>query len=360
MEAAVEGKEINRMSSPPAAPPYDLVEPQQRTNISVTHILVGLNVAVFVLMAISGVSLTNPAQSQLIRWGANWGPLSLGPQPWRVLTSNYVHIGIVHILFNMWCLWSLGQLAERVFDHWTYFLVYTASGVAGSMASLWWHPEVVGAGASGAIFGMAGAVLAVLYFGHLSISREALRPTLKSLLAFVGYNLFFGLRPGVDNSAHLGGLAAGVFLGFVIARGVTSREQLPRVGGTAFVAVAVVLAGSWMTLHKTHPQLDTADLDPDAGPKAIAAYNAHDYEKAIRYLTIYTKQNPKSASAQLMLGGAYLEAKKPQESIPAFRAALEMRPDYALAEEGLGQAYAALGMNQEAQEAYRKAKQMKQ
>jgi membrane associated rhomboid family serine protease len=347
------------MSSPPAAPPYDLVEQRKRTNISVTHILVGLNVAVFVLMAISGVSLTDPTQSQLIRWGANWGPLSLGPQPWRVLTSNYVHIGIIHILFNMWCLWSLGQLAERVFDHWTYFLVYTASGVAGSMASLWWHPEVVGAGASGAIFGMAGAVLAVLYFGHLSISREALRPTLKSLLAFVGYNLFFGLRPGVDNSAHLGGLAAGVFLGFVIARGVTSREQLPRVGGTAFVAVAVVLAGSWMTLHKTHPQLDTADLDPDAGPKAATAYRSGDYEQAVRYFTMYAKQNPKSAEAQAVLGDSYLRAHHPQQAIPAFQTALALRPNYEPAEEGLGQAYEALGMMQEAQDAYKRAAQMK-
>lgn len=115
-----------------------------------------------------------------------------------------------------------------------------------------------------------------------------------------------------------------------------------------------------MTLHKKYPELDTAALDPDAGPKAIAAYNAHDYDKAIQYLTIYAKQNPKSASAQLMLGGAYLEAKRPQESIPAFQAALALQPDYALAEEGLGQAYAALGMNQESQQAYKKAAQMKQ
>ena len=127
-----------------------------------------------------------------------------------MLASNYVHIGIIHIFFNMWCLWNLGLLAERIFDRWSYLLVYTASGIAGSMASLWWHPGGIGAGASGAIFGLAGGLIAVLYLGKLPIAKDALKPTLKSLIMFAAYNLFFGLAPGIDNSAHLGGLAAGL------------------------------------------------------------------------------------------------------------------------------------------------------
>ena len=78
--------------------------------------LVGINVAVFIAMALSGISLSEPTIPQLLKWGANFGPLSLGPQPWRLLTSNYLHIGFLHILFNMWCLWDLGNLAERIFD----------------------------------------------------------------------------------------------------------------------------------------------------------------------------------------------------------------------------------------------------
>jgi len=346
------------VTNPPVTPSFD--ETQQRwSNLTVTHALVAINVAVFVLMILSGASPVKPALSQLIRWGADWGPLTLGGEPWRVLTSNYVHGGIIHIAVNMWCLWSLGQFAERLFGRWPYLLIYTLSGITGSLVSLWWHPTVVGVGASGAIFGLAGAVLAVLYFGHLAISREAVRPVLNGLLAFVGYSLLFGMRPGTDNSAHLGGLAGGLLLGFAVSRS-RNREDVRRNAGFASAVLAVVLAGVLMTLRKGHPQLEAGDLDPDAGPKAIAAYNAHDYETAIRYLTILTKQNPKLASAQLMLGGAYLEAKKPRESIPAFQAALALQPNYALAEEGLGQAYEALGMNQEAQEAYKKAAQMKQ
>ena len=113
-----------------------------------TTFLVGINAAVFVMMLLSGVPLESPNTAQLLNWGANWGPLSLGAQPWRILTSNYLHIGILHIGLNMWCLWSLGNLAEQIFDRWTYLLVYTFCGIAGSLASLWWHPLVVGAGAS--------------------------------------------------------------------------------------------------------------------------------------------------------------------------------------------------------------------
>jgi rhomboid protease GluP len=189
-----------------------------------TQIIVGFNVLVFVAMVASGVSPMAPSLQQLVTWGANFAPLSLGPQPWRVLASNYVHIGLLHIFFNTWCLWNLGRLAERVFDRWTYLLVYTASGIGGSLSSLWWHPRGIGAGASGAIFGLAGALIAVLYLGNLPIAKEALKPTLKSLISFAAYNLFFGLVPGIDNAAHLGGLAAGLGLGAVLAK---SFSELP-------------------------------------------------------------------------------------------------------------------------------------
>jgi rhomboid protease GluP len=110
----------------------------------VTTALVAINVVVFAAMVLTGVSPSAPTSAQIVKWGANWGPLSLGAQPWRMLTSNYVHIGIIHILLNMWCLWNLGALAERVFDQWTYFLIYTTYGLAGSLASLWLHPLIPG------------------------------------------------------------------------------------------------------------------------------------------------------------------------------------------------------------------------
>jgi rhomboid protease GluP len=209
----------------------------------ITTTLVGMNVAVYAVMVLTGVSPATPTVQQLVKWGANFGPLSLGAEPWRMLASNYVHGGIIHIALNMWCLWNLGFLAERVFDPWTYVLTYTFCGLAGSLSSLWWHPIAVGVGASGAIFGLAGALIAALYLGHLPISKQAIQGTLKSLLIFAGYNLFFGAAiPGIDNSAHIGGLVAGLALGAVLAKHLVAPPEV-RDGWRrgVFLASAVLL-----------------------------------------------------------------------------------------------------------------------
>ena len=216
----------------------------------ITTTLVAMNVAVFVAMALTGVSPLAPTIPQLLKWGANWGPLSLGAEPWRMLASNYVHGGIIHIALNMWCLWNLGLLAERVFDPWTYVLTYTFCGLAGSLASLWWHPMAVGVGASGAIFGLAGALIAALYLGHLPIPRQAVQGTLKSLLMFAGYNLFFGAAiKVVDNSAHIGGLLAGLSVGAVLAKHLMAPPEI-RDGWRrgVFIAAAVVLVLLFMAV----------------------------------------------------------------------------------------------------------------
>jgi rhomboid protease GluP len=242
-----------------------------------TQVIVGINVLVFLGMVLSGVSPMSPTFEQLKMWGANYAPLSLGSQPWRMLASNYVHIGIIHIFFNMWCLWNLGRLAERIFDRWTYLLVYTASGIAGSLASLWVHPRGVGAGASGAIFGLAGGLIAVLYLGKLPIAKEALKPTLKSLLSFAAYNLFFGLVPGIDNSAHLGGLAAGLALGAVLAASVTQPPDI-RASRRNYVlmgTVLLLLAGYSYVKQKSGPVAPPATSAWSSRPEPRAAGGAY-------------------------------------------------------------------------------------
>src|SRR5438067_11490241 len=189
----------------------------------VTSVIIGINLIVFVAMVFSGVSLLDPQGADLVRWGANSGLQTLISQPWRMLTSNYVHIGMIHILLNMWCLWNLGALAERIFDRWTYFITYTFCGLAGSLASVSLHPTRLGAGASGAIFGLAGALISALYFGHLPVNPRALKSILKSLVTFAAYNLFFGaVVPVIDNTAHIGGLVSGLALGAVLAPRLTS------------------------------------------------------------------------------------------------------------------------------------------
>jgi len=232
----------NQQSAPPSPAPATRATSYR---MPVTTALVGINVLVFIGMLLTGASLMGPSEQQLLRWGADFGPKTLDGEPWRVLTSNYVHIGLIHIFFNMWCLWNLGRLAERILGAWTYLLTYTACGIAGSLVSLWIHPRVVGAGASGAIFGLAGALITALYLGKLPYPAQLLRGLMKSLLSFAGYNLFFGaVVPGIDNSAHIGGLIAGLAIGALLASQLAQTPEQRRAHERfIFTGVALVLIG---------------------------------------------------------------------------------------------------------------------
>jgi membrane associated rhomboid family serine protease len=237
------------------APIRSRISPMRR--IPVTTAIIAVNVLVFVAMVLSGLSPLDPGNAGLMKWGANNGLHTLLVQPWRMLASNYVHIGIIHIALNMWCLWNLGILAEQIFDRWSYLVVYTFCGLAGSLLSIALHPIRVSAGASGAVFGLAGALISALYLGHLPIHPGALKATLKSLLSFAGYNLFFGaVVPAIDNSAHIGGLVTGLALGALLAPHLTSpREERSRWNRVIFLFAACVFVGAFYLARHYAPEL---------------------------------------------------------------------------------------------------------
>jgi membrane associated rhomboid family serine protease len=330
--------------------------------ISATHIIVGINLLVFVAMVATGGSFINPSREQLLRWGANWGPLSLGAQPWRILASNYVHIGIVHIAFNMWCLWNLGRLAERVLGRMNYAILYTLCGLSGSLASLWWHPLTVGAGASGAIFGLAGAAIAVFYLGHLPVSKVAIQATMRSLLMFVGYNLLFGLSPGIDNSAHIGGLVAGLAMGAALSRHIVAPEVRRTWARVTWIVMAIILFMADGAIRHLYPQLpmmaDTKYIAAQQIQSAKLALQRRQPDQAILQLQGAIAQQPNSAEAHYLLGEAYLVQGKADPAINAFQEALRLNPKYAEADIGLGAAYLSKGMKQEADEAFKKAAEL--
>jgi rhomboid protease GluP len=330
------------------------VQPQVRRIVlpsrKVTQVLLGINVLVFLAMMLSGASPVNPENPILLRFGANWGPLSLGSQPWRMLASNYVHGGIIHIALNMWCLWDIGALAEIVFGSTAYLILYTLCGLGGSIASLWWHPMVVGVGASGAIFGLAGALITVIYLGHLPFPKESLKRTLRSLVMFAGYNLFFGaVVAHVDNSAHIGGLVTGLAIGALMARHLHESQEVRRRWARIVIAgFAVVLLAAFLLVKNVNGNSVVIG-------EALNAIQAGKVDEAISSLEPSTSRDSKDPTAFLLLGSAYLEKGDFAKAEPALQKAVALKPDFFPAQFNLGLTQLKLGKAVEATASLRAA-----
>src|SRR5499425_2958094 len=151
--------------------------------IAVTSVLLGLNVAVFGLMLAGGVHPMTPNIDSLIQWGANYGPKTTNGEWWRMFTAMFLHIGLLHLLFNMVALWNVGGFMERVLGPAGFLVLYLLSGLLGSVASVAWNPFVVSAGASGAIFGLYGGLLAFLVQHRDTTSQAFLAPLRSNALA---------------------------------------------------------------------------------------------------------------------------------------------------------------------------------
>jgi rhomboid protease GluP len=276
-------------SAPPteAALPLDRLAEFQRTlagltpRVYMTPMLIGVNVLFFILMTAFGVSLIDPTIPDLLRWGADFGPNTIGGEWWRLLTSMFIHIGIIHILLNMWVLAVAGPLVERMIGNVGFLLLYLVAGLSGSLASLFWNPMLVSAGASGAIFGIYGALLGLLLRQHGSIPKEALAQLRNSGLGFLVYNLVYGImQPNIDTAAHIGGLASGFLGGLVLSPPFTPEALAGRTVRNLLVSgLGVFLVGGGMVgVHGRHAAVADVQSELDrfeaVEKKALDAYNS--------------------------------------------------------------------------------------
>ena len=184
-----------------------------RKGFMATPILIDLNILVFIVMIASGVGIMSPSTLSLLKWGADFGPLTLTGDWWRAVTCNFIHIGAFHLLTNMYAFMYVGLLLEGLIGSRRMFMSYLLTGLCSAVFSLYMHGETISAGASGAIFGLYGIFLAFLFFHR--IAKEQRKALLTSILIFVGYNLVYGMKAGIDNAAHIGGLLSGFLLGII-------------------------------------------------------------------------------------------------------------------------------------------------
>lgn len=212
------------MNSPYEAPPVGRQVGMQipMSEPRVTYVLIAINVMIFLAMTafgfLNGLGLNGSQDTRvLVLFGAQQNELVAMGDFYRLFTSMFIHIGIVHLAFNTWALYVIGMGLERLYGSARYLVIYILSGLGGSLVSYVLAPANVSAGASGAIFGLIGAEIAFFY-RHRKTFGQASQQQLRSLLMVAGINLVFGFTfPGINNYAHIGGLIFGAALGWFLA-----------------------------------------------------------------------------------------------------------------------------------------------
>ena len=211
----------------------------------VTKALIAANVAVFALMVAKGVHPMTPTTDSLLKWGADQGLRTTAGEWWRLGSSMFLHIGVVHLAMNMLVLYQVGPFVERLYGNLGFLFAYLLSGLLGSLTSVALDPYVVSAGASGAVFGAYGLLLGYVVRCKGSIPGEASSQLLSSSGRFLVINLIYGLSSsGINMAAHVGGLAAGFLLGLAQALPieVTTASRVRR--GVAVALLGLTLAAA--------------------------------------------------------------------------------------------------------------------
>jgi len=348
---------------------------RRESAITLTHVIFGANLAVFIAMVLASGSADFDGR-ELVHWGANYGPFTLSGAWWRLLSYMFVHGGFFHIAMNMWCLWQMGALCESLYGRWTYAAIYLLTGIAGGLATLAWHPGVPSVGASGALFGLTGALIASFYLGEFSLSGIHIRGTLTSLLFFAGFSLFFGsVFPGIDNACHVGGLVSGLMLGALIARAAPdANDSLRRGGVLLFVALLVAASAFGIQRWRAYPMRSIIRAQQSVNqmiaelrkrvkehPQDASAHNAlaqelfvlGEYSEGEEELKRVLELEPKNTDARMDLGATYLNQQQPKEAQEQFAAQVAQDPNDAEAHAGLAMALADQQQNKAALEEYK-------
>jgi membrane associated rhomboid family serine protease len=208
-----------------------------RRDPELTYVLIALNVIAFVAMTAGGGGLTGRGGGEVYTNGALYGPAVAAGDWWRIVTSGFLHAGLLHIAFNMYFLYFLGTLLEPEIGKLRFGIIYFVSLLGGSFGALVASPDAVTVGASGAVFGMMGAAIIALRARGIDPMQSGLGVT---LLLNLGITF---LIPGISKGGHLGGLAAGLIVGYLMFE-VAERQRMsmtPVIG--ACVALAVGRAG---------------------------------------------------------------------------------------------------------------------
>lgn len=188
----------------------------------VTPLLILFNTAIFISIIVVA-QLSEQETESIIRLGANSRADALKGEVWRLVSSVFFHWDIMHLFMNMLTLYFIGAALEPRMNSGKFAVVYLSTGVLAGITNLGWHVQAVSAGASGAVFGLYGVLLAWLTTNLLE--PELRKSLLPGMILFIGYGLLGGTKGNIDNAAHIGGLLSGIVIGFCLYPGLKKKAK---------------------------------------------------------------------------------------------------------------------------------------
>lgn len=277
-----------------------------------TMIFIGINVGVFVLMCLAGGFAVTSVDPEVLRgFGAKQNDLIAGQHEyWRLITSIFIHIGIIHLVLNNYALWIIGQEIERIYGSARFVVLYLGTGVIGSLASYVFNPQATSAGASGAIFGLFG-VMATFAFRYRKEIPDLLSKDIKRrVIPIIAINLIFGFSVKiVDNSAHIGGLLSGIALALIVPYMRPNERITPLAWRALQVICFAVILISFVDGSRGYngPRLSISNLTSKPRPSVVAYF-----------------ENMRDANRSLIESGRTLAALRDRSDSPDVKPALDM------------------------------------
>lgn len=256
-------------------------------NYFITPLIINFNILIFLIMCFCGVNPFSPEINDIIDWGANYGPLTIENNWWRLISSCFIHIGIFHLLMNCFALAYAGLILEPNLKRSGFLITYLLAGVLGSLSSLYWNSGVVSAGASGAIFGMYGLLLPMILFGV--IAKKANTNLLSAIVLFIVLNVSGSFKEGIDAAAHIGGLSFGLIAGGIFVL-LSEKRKIALFAVSSF---AIILSVILISRCKDTKVFIYQFVEYDAGMKdfmemeklALESYNEYsDSKEHILYM----------------------------------------------------------------------------
>lgn len=302
-----------------------------------TGAIVAANIIVFAAMAVytGPQAITEPSHETLMLFGANLGNQSMNGEYWRIVTNIFVHIGLLHCFMNMWIFAVMGPNVERIYGSAKFTIAYLFAGIIASLTSVYVHPGITSAGASGAVFGIFG-----LWFGFLVANKSILKENfvkdnMKSAVVFLIMILANGfMRSGIDNAAHIGGVIAGFVSGFLFAPSFAGE---PKWKGRDLLGLMMMICLAGGAFYLSHAKtiktvaVQSVALSPADLKEPVSLLKNNKPQEAIKLLDVLLKKNPDHPQAHYYRAFAYSMLNEDLKALADIDATLTKIPDLAVA-----------------------------